>query len=68
MKKLLFRKKKRSVGHSDYLVSRIEKLMSQESIQNVSFTLCCTQNCCQHFPHEKMTLLGEEFWGLIDVD
>jgi hypothetical protein len=45
-------------------VLRIEKLLSQESIWNLSFALRCTQNSCQHFPHEKMILLKEEFWGL----
>jgi hypothetical protein len=38
-------------------------LLSQESIWNVSSTLCCTQNCYQHFPREKMTLI-KEFWSL----
>ncbi len=63
-KQYTFQKKKRNVGHFDCSMSRIEKLLSQESIRNMNFTLCCTQNCCQHFLHEKMTLLREKFWGL----
>jgi hypothetical protein len=30
----------------------------------VNFTLCCTWNCCQHFPCEKTKLFRQEFWGL----
>ncbi len=30
----------------------------------MSFALCCTWNCYQHFPHEKMTLLRKEYRGL----
>ncbi len=56
--------KKWSVGHSDRLVSRIDKLLSHESIRNVSSALCSTWNCYQHFPCEKTTLLKQEFWGL----
>ncbi len=43
---------------------RIEKLLSQESNQNVHSVLCCAQNSCQHFPHGKTMLLKKEFWGL----
>jgi hypothetical protein len=60
-KQYTFQKRKRSVGHSNRSMSRIEKLLSQEFVQNVSFVLCCAQNCCQHFPCEKTTLLKEEF-------
>ncbi len=30
----------------------------------MSFAICCAQNCYQFFPHEKLTLLRETFWGL----
>ncbi len=63
-KQYFFKKRKQNVGHFDRLMSRIEKLLSQNSVQNVSSTLCCAQNYCQHFFHEKMALLKEEFWGL----
>jgi hypothetical protein len=31
-------------------------------VRNVGAAKCCTMNCCQHFPHEKM--LKQEFWSL----
>ncbi len=40
------------------------KLLSQESVRNVNYALCCAWNYCQHFPCEKTKLLREEFWGL----
>lgn len=49
--------------HSNRSVLRVEKLISQESIWNVSFTLRCARNYCQHFLHEK-TLFRAKFWGL----
>jgi hypothetical protein len=45
-------------------MSMINKLLSQEFVQNVSFALCCAQNCYQCFLGQKTTLLREEFWGL----
>jgi len=63
-KQYTFQKRKQSVRNFDRSMSRIEKLLSKESIWNVNFALCCTRNCCQHFPHEKTMLLKEKFWGL----
>jgi hypothetical protein len=45
-KQYTFQKRMQSFGHFDRLMLRINKLLSHESIQNVSSTLCCTQNCC----------------------
>ncbi len=63
-KQYIFQKKKQGVGHSNQLMSRINKLLSQEFFWNVSSTLCYAQNCCQHFPSKKTKLLKEIFWGL----
>jgi hypothetical protein len=41
-KKYTFQKRKHSVGHYNRSVLRIEKLVSHESIWNVSFVLYCT--------------------------
>jgi len=35
-----------------------------ESMCNVSASICCMMNCCQHFHHVKTLLLKQEFWSL----
>jgi hypothetical protein len=45
-------------------VFRIDKVLSVESMHNVSPSICCILNCCQHFPHEKTLLLRQKFWSL----
>jgi len=46
-------------------MSSIDKLLSQDSVRNVSFTLCCAQIFCQDFPREKMILLREKVLGFV---
>ncbi len=63
-KKKMFRRKKR-VCHFEAFVSRIEKLLSNESIQNVSVTLYGPRNYYQYFFREKTLMLREDFLGTI---
>jgi len=62
--KYSFHNKKQSVADFEGSISRIEKVLSKESMCNVGVATCCTMNCCQHFPHEKTLLLKQEFWSL----
>jgi hypothetical protein len=44
-------------------VSRIEKVLSEESYHGVRATMCCSLKCYQHFPREMTRLLRHEFWN-----
>jgi hypothetical protein len=44
-------------------VSRIKKVLSEESYRGVRGVMCCSLNCCQQFLHEMMGLLTHEFWS-----
>ncbi len=63
-KKYSFHKRKNNVINFEGSISRIEKVLLEESVCNVGAAKCCTMNCCQHFPHEKTLLLKQEFWSL----
>jgi hypothetical protein len=65
IKKNIYMFKRGNKGYVIYeaLVSRIEKLLSNESIQNVSVVLYCPRNYYQYFPGEKALMLKEDFWG-----
>jgi hypothetical protein len=63
-KKCSFHKRKRSAIDFKGSVSRIEKMLIEESMCNVGAEKCCTMNCFQHFPREKALLLKQEFWSL----
>jgi hypothetical protein len=45
-------------------MSRIEKFIFPRVHLDVSPTFHYARNCCQHFLHEKTTLLKKKFWGL----
>jgi hypothetical protein len=45
-------------------ISRIEKVLLEESMHNVGVAKCYTMNCYQHFFHGKILLLRQEFWSL----
>ncbi len=55
-KKNSVHKTKRNVIDSKGSISRIEKMLLEESMCNVGVEKCCTMNCCQHFFREKMLL------------
>jgi hypothetical protein len=44
-------------------VLRIEKVLNEESCRGVGAAMCCSLNCCQHFPREMTRLLRHEFWN-----
>jgi len=54
--KYSFHKRKQSVVGFKGSISRIEKVLLDEFVRNVGVAKCCTMNCCQHFPCEKMLL------------
>jgi len=62
-KKCSFHKKKQSLTNSNGSISKIEKMLSKESMRNVGAAKCCAMNCCQHVPYEKTLLLKQEFWS-----
>jgi hypothetical protein len=59
-----FHKRKWNIANYESSISRIEKVLLEESMHNVCATTCCTMNCCQHFPCEKTLLLRQEFSSL----
>jgi len=63
-KQYTFHKRKRMALYDDVLMSKINKLLSEESIRIVGATICCSLNCCQYFPHEKIALMKGEFWKM----
>jgi hypothetical protein len=63
-KKCSFHKRKPSVANSNGSISRIEKMLSKESMCNVGAAKCCAVNCSQHVPSKKTLLLNQEFWNL----
>jgi hypothetical protein len=63
-KKYSFHMKKQNVVDSKGSISRIEKVLSKESMHNVGLAKCCTMKCCQHFPRGKTLLLKQKFWNL----
>jgi len=50
-KKNYFHKKKQSNVDSEGFIFKIEKMLV-EFMCNVNASICCANNCCQHFPHE----------------
>jgi hypothetical protein len=48
-KKNSFSKKKQKEIMSLIFVSRIEKVLSEDSFCGVRVVTCCSLNCCQHF-------------------
>jgi hypothetical protein len=56
---------KRKQGSCDFkgVAFRIEKVLSEEFVRNVSVLTCCGMNCCQHFLRKKI-FLRQEFWNL----
>jgi hypothetical protein len=62
-KKYSFHMRKQNVTNFEGFISRIEKVLSEESMCNVGATKCYAMNCYQHLPHEN-TLLKQEFWSL----
>jgi hypothetical protein len=44
-------------------VSKSDKLLSDESICNMSVKVCCHLNYCEYFPFEKTSVIQEEFWN-----
>ncbi len=64
VKKKTFHKKKKKAFNVDVPMLKIDKLMFKESIRNVGVVDCCSLNCYQCFPHEKIALMKEEFWKM----
>jgi hypothetical protein len=60
-KKKTFHKRKRKALDVDVLMSRINKLLFEESIQTIGTIVCCSLNCCQYFLCKKIALMKEEF-------
>jgi hypothetical protein len=63
-KQYTFHKKKWKALYFDVSMSRMDKLLSEESICNVGSVVCCSFDCCQYFPHEKTSLVVKEFWKM----
>jgi hypothetical protein len=59
-KKKNFTKKKRIDFMALNSISRIEKVLSEESYHGVGAVMCCSLNCCQHFFCEMMGFLRHE--------
>jgi hypothetical protein len=64
-KKNTFHKRKRKALDVDVLMSRINKLLFEESIRTIGTTVCCSLNCCQYFLCKKIALMKEEFWKML---
>jgi hypothetical protein len=62
-KKYGFSKRKRKKIVSINSVSRIKKVLSEESCCGVKVVMCCLLNCCQHFLHQMIRILRREFWN-----
>jgi hypothetical protein len=58
-----FHKRKRNDVDFEGFISRIQKVLLMESVNNVSASIYCV-NCCQHFFHAKTLLLRQKFWSL----
>ncbi len=63
-KKYSFHRRKWNVVDFKGSISRIEKMLLEESVRDEGVAKCCTINCCKKFPHEKTLLLRHEFWSL----
>lgn len=62
-------RKKRKDSTVDSFVSKIERLLNNESICNVNTSNCCSFNYCQHcFPHDKTSIVQNEFSNLSFVN
>jgi hypothetical protein len=59
-----FHKKKRGLCDSKGVTSKINKVLLEESMQNVSTLTCYGMNCCQHFLRKKTLFLRQEYWSL----
>jgi hypothetical protein len=44
-------------------ISRIEKELSEESCHGVRAVMCCSLNCCEHFPHQMTKNIKHKFWN-----
>jgi hypothetical protein len=42
-------------------ILRIKKVLSKESCCGVGVAMCCSLNCCQHFPHQMKGILRHDF-------
>ncbi len=62
-KQYYFYKKKQNVRDFKGSISRVEKLFSEEFVQNVSAYMCCRMKCCQHCLQEKTMLLKQKSWS-----
>jgi hypothetical protein len=67
-KKKTFHKRKRKASNFDVSMSRMDKLLFEESICNVGTVIYYSLNCCQYFPHEKIAFMKEEFWKMFYVN
>ncbi len=63
LKKIKISKRIRKEIMSLNFVSRIEKVLSEESCCGVRATMCCSLNYYQHFPWQMTRLLRHEFWN-----
>jgi hypothetical protein len=52
-----FVKRKRKESSDETSISKIDWLLCNESICNVNSNSCCSFNCYQYFPHEKMSIV-----------
>jgi hypothetical protein len=60
-KKKSFHKKKWNIANYEGYVFKIEKMLLEEFVRNVGVAMCCTMNCCQHFPREKTCCWNKSF-------
>jgi len=63
VKKIKINKRKRKEIVSLNFVSRIEKVLSEESCCGVRTIMCCSLNYYQHFLWQMARLLKHEFWN-----
>jgi hypothetical protein len=52
----------------DVPMSRIDKLLFEESIQTIGVIVYYSLNCCQYFLWEKIALMRKEFWKMFCED
>jgi hypothetical protein len=68
-KQHIFHKRKRGSCDTRGATSKMNKVLLEVSMRNVSMLTCCRMNCCQHFPWEKMLMfLRQEDWNLLFKD
>ncbi len=62
-KKYGFSKRKQKEILSITSISRIEKVLSEESCRGIGAAMCCSLSYYRHFPHQMIGILKHKFWN-----